>query len=37
MQRLLADAMTRFRALILGLRIILAAIVSFYVVEAFAG
>ena len=37
MQRLLEAAMTRFRALILGLRIIVAAMVSFYVVQAFAG
>ena len=37
MQLLLEAAMTRFRALILGLRIIVAAMVSFYVVQAFAG
>ena len=36
-QLLLEAAMTRFRALILGLRIIVAALVSFYVVQAFAG
>jgi hypothetical protein len=35
--RLLEDTMTRFRALVLGLRIIVAAMVSFYVVHAFAG